>query len=293
MIIGREISRDRGELWLATSQRVTGLLAGCAPGDMAGPVPAMPGRTVRDLLALLVATAADALDGQIHATYAAREPGGSDALAAGTNAKLIVDAEPFSGGAPVAGTDAELIPAPEPFSSGAPVAGTDAELIAAWDAQAAGVASLVRDEPRASRLLIDLVTHEHDLRGALECPGARADDAVVIAVELLASEFAARLRAAGAPALRMTCEQWGYETAPPPCHAILVADRFELFRGCTGRRSAAEVRRWMWSTDPGPYLPFMSCTGSLRPTDLDEPDPDVPPEYAERLRTRSWREPAG
>lgn len=180
-----------------------------------------------------------------------------------------------------------------PGTGGARAAGTDAELLSAWDAQAAGVAALVCDDPRAGRLLVDLVTHEHDLRGALDCPGARADDAVAVAVELLAGEFAARLRAAGVSALRLTCEQWGYETAPPPCHAILVADRFELFRGFTGRRSAAEVRRWMWSGDPGPYLPYLSDSGSLRATDLDEPDPDVPPEYAERLRTRSWREPVG
>jgi len=252
MIIGREIGGDHGEIWLATRQRVRGLLAGRTPADMSTPVPAMPGLTVRDVLSGLVATGADALDGDIHATHAA--PGGERA--------------------PLA-------------------AGTDAELLSAWDAQAAGVAALVRDDPRAGRLLIDHVTHEHDLRGALDCPGARADDAVAIAVELLAGEFAARLRAAGAPALRLTCEQWGYETAPTPVHAILVADRFELFRGFTGRRSAAEVRRWMWGGDPGPYLPYLSDSGSLRATDLDEPDPDVPPEYAERLRTRSWREPVG
>jgi hypothetical protein len=248
MIIGREIGRDNGEIWLATRQRVAGLLAGRAPADMARPVPAVPGQTVRDVLSGLVATAADALDGDIHATRVAVPDGGR-----------------------------------------AP----DAGLISAWDAQAASVAALVRDDPRAGRLLVDLVTHEHDLRGALDCPGARADDAVAIAVELLAGEFAARLNAVGVPALRLTCEQWGYETAPPPCHAILVADRFELFRGFTGRRSAAEVRRWMWSGDPAPYLPYLSDSGSLRATDLDEPDPDVPPEYAERLRTRSWREPVG
>jgi hypothetical protein len=251
MIIGREIGRDHGEIWLATRQRVRGLLTGRTPAEMARPVPAMPGLTVRDVLSALVATAADALDGDIHATYTA------------------------------------------PDGGRAPVAGTDAELLSAWDAQAAGIAALVRDDPRAGRLLVDLVTHEHDLRGALDCPGARADDAVAVAVELLAREFAARLRVTGVPALRLTCEQWGYETAPPPCRAILVADRFELFRGFTGRRSAAEVRRWMWSDDPGPYLPYLSDSGSLRATDLDEPDPDVPPEYAERLRTRSWREPVG
>ena len=201
MIIGREIGGDHGEIWLATRQRVRGLLAGCTPADMSRPVPAVPGLTVRGVLSGLVATAAGALDGDIHATDAAPDGGG----------------------------------APDP--------GTDAAVLAAWAAAAAGVAALVRDDPRAGRLLIDVVTHEHDLRGALDCPGARADDAVAIAVELLAREFAARLRDAGAPALRLTCEQWGFETAPPPCHAILVADRFELFRGFTGRRSAAEIRR--------------------------------------------------
>lgn len=176
-------------------------------------------------------------------------------------------------------------------AGGARSAEPDAQLFAAWEAQASGVASLLRGDPCATRLLIDLVTHEHDLRTALDCPGARDSDAVVFAVEWLGQEFSARLRAAGAPALRMTCEQWGHDTAPPPYYAIIVADRFELFRAFTGRRSAAEVRRWMWSADPAPYLPYLSVDGALRDTDLDEPDPDIPPEYAERLRRQSWREP--
>jgi hypothetical protein len=160
-----------------------------------------------------------------------------------------------------------------------------------WDAQADDVAALVRAEPGAGRLLVDLVTHEHDLRTALDRPGARDDDAVVLSVELLAHGLNERLAGAGAPPLRITCEQWGHETAPPPYHAILVADRFELFRALTGRRSAAEVRRWMWSDDPAPYLPYLAVRGALRETDLDEPDPTIPPEYAERLRRQNWREP--
>ena len=169
--------------------------------------------------------------------------------------------------------------------------GTDAELLAAWDRQAEEVAALVRNQPRAARLLIDLVAHEHDLRDVLGRPGGRDDDAVALAVELLGQDFGRRVQAAGVPALRMTCEQWGHETGPPPYYAIIVADRFELFRALTGRRSANEVRRWMWSADPEPYLPYLAVDGALRATDLNEFDPDVPPEFAERLRTRSWREP--
>ena len=73
MIIGREIGRDHGEIWLATRQRVRDLLTERTPTDMSRPVPAMPGLTVRDVLSGLVATAADALDGDIRAS-GARSP---------------------------------------------------------------------------------------------------------------------------------------------------------------------------------------------------------------------------
>jgi len=251
MIVGREITADRGQLWLAAQQRIHDLLTGRAADGMTRPVPAMPGYAVRDLIIRLSGTGADALSGNIHPT---RTP-------------------------PQAG---------RPW-----LAMADAQLLTAWKAQAGPLASLVRAQPGAGQLLIDLVTHEHDLRSALDRPGARDDDAVVLSVELLAHDFSDRLRAAGAPALRMTCEQWGHDTAPPPYHAIIVADRFELFRAFTGRRSAAEIRRWMWSADPAPYLPYLYAGGALRDTDLDEPDPDIPPEYAARLRTQSWREPIG
>src|SRR3984957_15104071 len=122
MIIGREIVGDHGEIWLATRQRVRDLLAGRTPAEMDEPVPAIPGLTVRDVLGGLVATGADALDGDIHSTYSAPEGGR------------------------------------------APDTRTDAELLSAWAPQAAGIAALVRDDPLAGRLLIDLVTHEHDLR---------------------------------------------------------------------------------------------------------------------------------
>ena len=87
MIIGREIAGDNGEIWLATRQRVRDLLTGRTPAEMDKPVPAMPGLTVRDVLDVLVATGADALDGDIHATYAA--PDGGRAPAPGMNAEPL------------------------------------------------------------------------------------------------------------------------------------------------------------------------------------------------------------
>ena len=176
----------------------------------------------------LVATGADALDGDIHATYAA------------------------------------------PDGGRAPDTGRTLELLSAWDAQADADAALVRDDPRAGRLLITLSPHEHDLRGALDCPErapttwSRSPSSCSAASP---PRGCAPRRSRAPPDLRAV----GLRDRAAPGHAILVADRFELFRGFTGRRSAAEVRRWMWSGDPGPYLPYLSDSGSLRATDLDEP----------------------
>lgn len=243
MIIGRRVSgNDR--IWLDTTQRIRRLVVDLPEERLAAPVTAAGGRSVRDVLGLLVGTAADAVAGRLHG---------------------VLDVEK---------------------SASRPVAALMAEL----DDRAAALAALVRDEPGAGRLLVDLVSVEHDLRTALDEHGARDDDAVVVAVEIMAGVLSERLAEAGVPGLRLTCEQWGHDTAEP-CHQILVADRFELFRGLGGRRSAHEIRRWMWSADPGPYLPYFAVYGEVRELPLDEPDPTIPPEYAERLRRQNWREP--
>ena len=51
----------------------------------------------------------------------------------------------------------------------------------------------------------------------------------------------------------------------------VVADPFELFRALTGRRSAAQIRRFEWNVDPEPYLPlFDQWPFRLRSADLPE-----------------------
>lgn len=171
-----------------------------------------------------------------------------------------------------------------------PANGSTGELIERLRNRAQQVSDVVGTHPDGMRLISELATAEQDLRSALDQHAARDDDAVILSIEYLAGVMTQRLAAAGAPGLRITCEQWGYDTADT-CHEILVADRFELFRAMNGRRSADEVRRWMWSSDPAPFLPYLAVWGSLRDTDLDEVDPTIPPEYAARLRGQNWREP--
>ena len=51
----------------------------------------------------------------------------------------------------------------------------------------------------------------------------------------------------------------------------MTIDPFDLFRSCTGRRSAAQIRRFGWTVDPQPYLALFDLWPfTLRETDLDE-----------------------
>src|SRR3954454_21252697 len=121
MIIGRRVSAN-DRIWLDTGQRIRGLLGDLPEERLAKPVQAVVGRSLRDLLSLLVETAADALAGRLHGV-----------LDVETGASRPVD-----------------------------------DLLAELDERAVALADLVRDEPGAGRLLVELVSVEHDLRTALE-----------------------------------------------------------------------------------------------------------------------------
>jgi hypothetical protein len=88
---------------------------------------------------------------------------------------------------------------------------------------------------------------------------------------------------AGVPPLRLTVEQSG--TIANAGHAIscVVAERFEFARAMSGRRSAAEIRRWNWGVGPDDYLPLISKVG-LPVQDIRERDPRIP----EHMRDREF-----
>lgn len=132
------------------------------------------------------------------------------------------------------------------------------------------------DSASVEELLVDAVTREHDLRAALDKPGHRDDPAVLAALDALSDALSERVVAAGLPPLRITVEQWGTIAGHGAATRCLVADRFEFVRAMAGRRSAAQVMRWNWGTDPTPYLGVLSSTGSLLEEDLRERDPRVP-----------------
>jgi hypothetical protein len=92
----------------------------------------------------------------------------------------------------------------------------------------------------------DATTHEHDVRGALDVPGARDTDAVALSFRFVGRSLGEQLDHAGHGALVVehagTTDTLG--TNEPV--ASLCVDDFEFLRALTGRRSVEQMAAYEW-----------------------------------------------
>jgi hypothetical protein len=159
---------------------------------------------------------------------------------------------------------------------------TLAGLLDQWRSASGELDEFVRADPAAAGFYItDAVMCEHDLRTALDRPGARDDESVKVALDELSGRFSDRVAAEGLPPLRVTVEQWGTIIGEGRAVRCVVADRFEFVRAMSGRRSAAEIGRWNWGVDRAPYLPVIS-EAPLPENEIQERDPRVPAHMRDR-----------
>ncbi|MDQ3757703.1 MAG: hypothetical protein M3394_07630, partial [Actinomycetota bacterium] len=167
------------------------------------------------------------------------------------------------------------------------------ELVDEWSEVAPPVEGMAEHFPGrvATQWVLDLTTHEHDIRHALRTPGARDSDAVAMALEFMVGGLATSVAAHGLPPLEVRADGASWvvggegETdmgavllgAEPPIggdrvpEATVEASGFELFRALTGRRSVDQVRRFSWTGDAERYLPAFTF-GPFKPSaaDIDE-----------------------
>jgi uncharacterized protein (TIGR03083 family) len=115
------------------------------------------------------------------------------------------------------------------------------DLLERWTEQAPVFESL----PLPPQAVIDLTTHEQDIRGAVVQPGARDTDEVQFAFELLARR-AVEVR--GGAGLRVETD--GATYGPEDADCTLRGDRYDLFRAMMGRRSLAQLRALDWGGEP-------------------------------------------
>ena len=202
-------------------ERIGEIAANLGSGDLTRTVPACPEWTVTDLVAHLVGVAEDFAAGKL-------DKAGADAW---TKAQI-------------ARRSKLAIPA----------------LIDDWNAISTKMdPSLDEVAPGIAAMLIgDAVTHEHDLRGALNLPGARDSEAVWIALDRYVRRFGKRIKDANLPSVIVRCDgrQWQAGILQPAVE--LEAYRFGLLRALTGRRTVQEITALTWTGDSKPYIELVS-----------------------------------
>lgn len=179
------------------------------------PVPACPGWSIRDVVAHLAANAADMLDG----------------LMTGVPT-------PEDTAAQIARMSGRSVP----------------QLLAEWESAAVSLEA----KATASRMrvpLIDLTSHEHDIRGALSRPEARDTEAVKIC-----SQFLLEWMRPPVP-VRIVVEDAEFRVGPGAGELVLTTSRFDALRWRMGRRSPAQLAAMQWSADPAPVLKHLTVFG--------------------------------
>ena len=207
---------DLPRLYRDTRERVAGLLAGMGGSALAANVPACPHWSVRDVLAHLAAVAEDVVAGRLSG------PPSEDETAAQVRR-----------------------------FDGRPVA----EVLAAW----AAIAPRFEERIGAARSwpgVIDVASHEQDIRGAVGQPGARDSDVIWHAAGYLLS----RLRPP--VPLRVVVEDAEFRLGPGTGSPLtLTTTRFEAFRWRMGRRSRDQLAALGWSGDPAPVIDHLVVFG--------------------------------
>ena len=140
------------------------------------------------------------------------------------------------------------------------------ELLARWEATDGKVDELI--DGGASLMLADVVSHEHDLRGAVDRPGARgaAEVRAVVQIEL---DLLGIKEAGLAPLVIDSGEvQWASHVAKPGC--TLHVDPWEAIRLLMSRRTADEFRAVPATGDVEPYLALIAAHSPLPEASLGE-----------------------
>jgi uncharacterized protein (TIGR03083 family) len=152
------------------------------------------------------------------------------------------------------------------------------ELLEEWDGLATELRPMLDGErpfpypfPFVDSIVVmDVALHNQDIRNALGRPGDRDTDAVRLGMSAYAVGADNKIRLFGLRPLRLRYDGRekviGGEDEPA---ATLTADRYELYRALSSRRSPDQIRAMEWEGDPEPYLAAIPMYGE-RDQPMDE-----------------------
>jgi uncharacterized protein (TIGR03083 family) len=206
-------------MYRETRERLTALVAGLDEAEVGAPVPACPGWSVSDVIGHLTAIPEDALAGRLTGPPSEEE--------------TAAQVDRFRG-RPMAQTLAgwaELAPRFE-------------EVVAAFKLWPA---------------VIDVASHEQDIRGAIGLPGARDTEVIREMSGWLLARLSPPVR------VRVTVEDTQIQVGPDGEPVLgLTTTWYEAFRWRMGRRSRDQLAALDWSGDPALVLDHLVIFGPAR-----------------------------
>jgi uncharacterized protein (TIGR03083 family) len=139
-----------------------------------------------------------------------------------------------------------------------------------WNTEGPKVEGIMSKMPQVAvgQMLFDAVTHEHDIRGGLERPGARDSDTLTAAMDWGVPGLAMNAEPADVT-LRVESDNGTATIGSGNRRIGLRVDSFELFRAMTGRRSVEQMRAFGWEGEAAPELLVLPIF-TPRPTPLVE-----------------------
>jgi uncharacterized protein (TIGR03083 family) len=195
--------------------RIASLVGGLPPDALAAPVPACPRWAVHDVLAHLAGVAEDAVAGHLRGMPTESQTAAQVARCRGLSSEAVLDR---------------------------------------WTKAAPGFERLI-GAARIWAAVIDVLSHEHDIRGAVGRPGARDTSGVRAVTDRL-------LRFETPVPLIIEVEDASFRLgSPSPGGLTLRTGRWEALRWRMGRRSRAQLAAMDWSRDPGPLLDRLTVFG--------------------------------
>jgi uncharacterized protein (TIGR03083 family) len=207
---------DLARLYRETRERLAALVAGLDEAQLAAPVPACPGWSVADVIGHLAAIPEDVLAGRLTGPP--------------TKAETAVQVDRFRG---------RLM----------------ARTLAGWAEQAPRFEEIVAAF-EVWPAVIDVASHEQDIRAAVGQPGARDTEVI----RQMSGWLIARLRPP--VPLRVTTEDTQAQVGPDGDPVLeLTTTRYEAFRWRMGRRSRSQLAALAWSGDPSAVLDHLVVFG--------------------------------
>ena len=210
---------ETGSIYAEGRARLTDLVLSADPDGRTSPVPGCPHWAVKDVIAHVTGVCADVLTGNLDG----------------------VATEPWTAAQVARRRDRSL-----------------AEILSEWSEVAPPVEAMAPSFPARvdEQWVLDLTTHEQDIRGALSQPGARDAAGVLVGVDFAATMgLAQSITARGLPALQVRAgdREWVLGDGEPA--AAIAGPPFELLRAMTGRRSEAQIRQLQWDGDVDTFVP--------------------------------------